>query len=68
MRFVLGAIAAVVLAGTAFVQPAEARCFWNGFAMECYHSNPYWMHRQHVYRDFDRFDRPAFVYRERNWY
>lgn len=64
MKFVLGAIAAVVIAGTAFVQPAQARCFWNGFAMECFHSSPYWMHR-HAYRDFDRFDRPAFI--DRGW-
>jgi hypothetical protein len=64
MRFVLGAVAAALLAGAAFVQPAEARCFWNGFAMECYHSNPYWGHRP-FYRDYDR---PAFIYRERGWY
>jgi hypothetical protein len=64
MRFVLGAVAAALLAGAAFVQPAEARCFWNGFAMECYHSNPYWQHR-HFDRGFDRgFDRPGFY---RGW-
>jgi hypothetical protein len=62
MRFVLGAIAAVVLAGAAFVQPAEARCFWNGFAMECYRSGPHYWHERHVYRDFDR---PHFY---RDWY
>ena len=53
MRFVLGAVAAALLAGVAFVQPAEARCFWNGFAMECYRPAPYW-HERHFYRDFDR--------------
>jgi len=59
MRFVLGAVAAALLAGAAFVQPAEARCFWNGFAMECYRPAPYW-HERHFYRDFDRgFDRPG---------
>ena len=41
MKFALGVLAAAVIAGVAFVQPAEARCFWNGFAMECFHSNPY---------------------------
>jgi hypothetical protein len=61
MKYVLGAVAAVLIAGAAFVQPAEARCFWNGFAMECFHGGPYW-HR-HFYRDFDR---PAFIYRD--WY
>ena len=68
MRFVLGAVAAALLAGVAFVQPAEARCFWNGFAMECDRPAPYWGERHHFYRDYDRFDRPAFIYRERNWY
>lgn len=37
MRFILGALAAAVIAGVAFVQPAEARCFWNGFATICTH-------------------------------
>jgi hypothetical protein len=65
MKYVLGAVAAALLVGATFVQPAEARCFWNGFAMECFHSNPYGWHRHHFYRDFDR---PAFMYRERGWY
>ena len=49
MRFVLGMLAAAAITGFAFVQPAEARCFWNGFAMECFHHphfgywhRPYW--------------------------
>lgn len=62
MKFVLGAFAAAVIAGVAFVQPAEARCFWNGFAMECFHSNPYFWGHRHFYRDFDR---PHFY---RDWY
>jgi hypothetical protein len=44
------------------VQPAEARCFWNGFAMECYRSAPHYWHERQVYRDFDR---PHFY---RDWY
>jgi hypothetical protein len=65
MRFVLGAVAAALLAGAAFVQPAEARCFWNGYAMECYRSAPVWQER-HFYRGgFDRgFERPGFY---RGW-
>jgi hypothetical protein len=47
MKFVLGAIAAAVITGAAFVQPAEARCFWNGFETVC-------IHHQGMYRDFDR--------------
>jgi hypothetical protein len=62
MKFVLGAVAAALLAGAAFVQPAEARCFWNGFAMECFHSGPHYWHR-HFYRDWDG---PRVIYRD--WY
>jgi len=29
-------------------QPAEARCFWIGFAMECYH-HPGWYGRHHYW-------------------
>ncbi len=38
MKYILGALAAVtLLIGMTASQPAEARCFWNGFAMECFH-------------------------------
>jgi hypothetical protein len=47
MKFILGAVAAAVIAGAAFVQPAEARCFWNGFETVC-------VQHHGMYRDFDR--------------
>jgi len=59
MRFILGALAAMAIAGVAFVQPAEARCFWNGFETVCVHHGfgggfgP-GFYRHHMYRDFDR--------------
>jgi len=41
MRNIIIATSAAFLFGVAaLAQPAEARCFWNGFAMECYH-HPY---------------------------
>jgi hypothetical protein len=52
MKFILGALAAVaLLVGVAASQPAEARCFWNGFGWECWHHPHYWggWHR-HYYR------------------
>ena len=55
MKFILGALAAVtLLAGVAASQPAEARCFWNGYAMECY--RPYHPHfwRHHFYGPYYR--------------
>ena len=65
MRFILGALAAVAIAGVAFVQPAEARCFWNGFETVCVHHGfgPEGFYRHHMYRDWDR-DRPYY----RSWY
>jgi hypothetical protein len=48
MKFILGALAAVSLfVGVAASQPAEARCFWNGFGWECVHHGPWWWHRHH---------------------
>jgi hypothetical protein len=56
MKFILGALAAVAIAGVAFVQPAEARCFWNGLETVCVHHGfgPEGFYRHHFYRDWDR--------------
>ena len=60
MKYILGALAAVtLLIGMTASQPAEARCFWNGFAMECFH-HP---HFGYWHRGWDRpygggWDRP----------
>ncbi len=64
MRYILGAIVAAAITGVAFVQPAEARCFWNGFETVCVHHNyPMW---GGAYRPYHRdFDRPHFY---RDWY
>jgi len=59
MKFILSALGAVaLLVGVAAAQPAEARCFWNGFALECFHQphfgymhRPYW-DRPYVERPF----------------
>jgi hypothetical protein len=62
MKFVLGTIAAAMLIGVAFTQPAEARCMWDGFAMRCWHSHFY---DRDYYRDHD-FYRPH--HRDWGWY
>jgi len=54
MKFILSALAAVTLmVGVAASQPAEARCFWNGYGMQCYHGYGYhhWGWRHH-YRPY----------------
>lgn len=41
MKYILSALAAVtLLVGVAASQPAEARCFWNGWSWSC--SHPGW--------------------------
>jgi hypothetical protein len=54
MRFALGALAAItLLAGVAASQPAEARCFWNGFGWQCWHHpHHYWGGWRHHYRPY----------------
>ena len=65
MRYILGAIMAAAIAGVAFVQPAEARCFPDGFGgVTCVRHGPMfgdWGYRHHFYLDYDR---PIY----RDWY
>jgi len=50
MKYILSALAAVtLLVGIGASQPAEARCFWNGFGWECVHHGPWWGHRHHAF-------------------
>ena len=44
MKTLLGATAGLAIIGFAFVQPAEARCYWNGYEQVCVH---------HSYREYD---------------
>jgi hypothetical protein len=48
-RIALGAMAAMLLGSAVLATPAEARCFWNGYAMECWHHPHHWgyWHRPH---------------------
>ena len=51
MKFVVAAMTAVMLAGAVWAQPAQARCWSNGYAVQCWHHypHPYW-HR-HAWRE-----------------
>ena len=43
MKILLGALTAVtLLVGIAATQPADARCFWNGYGWQCWHHPHYW--------------------------
>jgi cyclic lactone autoinducer peptide len=62
MKIILGALAAVALfVGVAASQPADARCFWNGYAMECFHHPHYGYWHQRSWG----WDRP--YYRHWGW-
>jgi len=53
MKFILSALAAVtLLVGVAAAQPAEARCFWNGFGWECHHHYGPWAWHRHHWRPY----------------
>ncbi len=58
MKFILGTLAAAVLASVAFAQPAEARCRWDGYGWRCWHPHhQYWNGYHHHYRgDYYRGD------------
>jgi hypothetical protein len=52
-KFVLATLAALAIGTAAFAQPAEARCWWNGYSWHCWggphawwwrHHHPYWRH------------------------
>ena len=50
MRNVIIATLAAFLLGTAaLAQPAEARCFWNGFAAVCNSPPGWWVRHHHHY-------------------
>ena len=50
MKLVLCTLAAILLVGTLTVHPADAACWWNGWAWQCWHphyyrwayGHPYW--------------------------
>lgn len=62
MKVLLATMAATTLAGLAVIYPAEARCFWNGFDMECHY--PVRPPTVHYYREVEPYDAPQIIQRE----
>jgi hypothetical protein len=48
-KFVLAAVAAVVLSSAALSSPAEARCLWNGYGWHCWHPHAWGWHHHHYW-------------------
>jgi hypothetical protein len=47
-KLVVAALAAFVLGSAVLTTPAEARCWWNGYAWHCWRPHPYaWRWRHH---------------------
>ena len=47
-KFIVGALA-LATTGIALLQPAEARCFWNGFSTVCTHPHSHGYYVPHQY-------------------
>ena len=58
MKLLFATITATAVTSLALIQPAEARCFWNGFDMECHYPAPPPTVYREVYRDVEPVYRP----------
>ena len=48
-KFILATLAALMIGTAAFAQPAEARCWWNGYSWHCWHPQAWWWRHHHPY-------------------
>jgi len=48
-KFVLATLAALAIGTAAFAQPAEARCWWNGYSWHCWSPHAWWWRHHHPY-------------------
>ena len=50
MKTIATALAAIILSALFWSQPAEARCWWNGYRWHCTHYRHYWSGHYYPYR------------------
>ena len=63
MKLLVATLAATALTGLALIHSAEARCFWNGFDIEChYPARPPAVYRE-VYREVEPVYEPRRIIR-----
>ena len=48
-KFILATLAALAIGTAAFAQPAEARCWWNGYSWHCSYPHAWWWRHHHPY-------------------
>jgi hypothetical protein len=48
-KLVLATLAALAIGTAAFAQPADAACWWNGFAWHCWPHHHAWWRYHHPY-------------------
>jgi len=46
-KIVIATLAAFLLGTVATAQPAEARCWWNGYTWHCWHPHSWWWRHHH---------------------
>jgi len=51
-KFVLATLAALAIGTAAFSQPAEARCWWNGYSWHCWGAHAWWRHHHPYWRHY----------------
>ena len=69
MKTLLTALAAVILSSLFWSQPAEARCWWNGYRWHCsHHRHHYWRAGYYPYYYGYRPYYPAAYYRPYAYY
>ena len=51
-RIVLVGLTAFLLGTAALALPAEARCWWNGYAWHCWHPHAWWRYHHPYWRHY----------------
>jgi hypothetical protein len=65
MKLLAATIAITALTGFAMSHPADARCFWNGFDMECHYPAPPPTAYREVYREVEpMYEPPRVIHKE----
>jgi hypothetical protein len=65
VKTIATALAAIILSALFWSQPAEARCWWNGYRWHCSHYRHHYYHTRYYpyyYRPYYAYYRPAYCF------